>query len=355
MHCIGVDVSKQELVTFDGKNEHVFPNIRGLTEFRRFVLGTVDAFIVFEPTSTYSRRLEAFCRAENIRCCQPNPRVVPHLRLIGRGRSKTDSSDAELLYRYGIERGYGEAEELTSDALAQELVACLAWFRVTQKARVAYQGLYEALENDPATSETLLAGLRGEITDLKNKEVHHIGQATAAVSRHEEAGQQLQSLLSIPGIGPITALTLLSLFRKHPAVSRSQIVALVGLDPIQFQSGTSIHRKAKISKRGNRTGTQAAVRSNALSSSLQPEHPVNLPPTQGSRQTRQGSSDSCSTKAPSDRSCHLQERRCLPASHRRDSLTSNTASAPRARPWLGQLDAALLSISPPTQSVATNP
>ena len=72
------------------------------------------------------------------------------------------------------------------------------------------------------------------------------------MSRHEEAGQQLQSLLSIPGIDPITALTLLSLFRKHPAVSRSQIVALVGLDPIQLQSGTSIHRKAKISKRGNR-------------------------------------------------------------------------------------------------------
>lgn len=34
MHCIGVDVSKQELVTFDGKNERIFPNIRGLPEFQ---------------------------------------------------------------------------------------------------------------------------------------------------------------------------------------------------------------------------------------------------------------------------------------------------------------------------------
>ncbi len=26
MHCIGVDVSKQELVTYDGLRERVFPN-----------------------------------------------------------------------------------------------------------------------------------------------------------------------------------------------------------------------------------------------------------------------------------------------------------------------------------------
>ena len=68
MHCIGVDVSKQELVTFDGKSERIFPNIRGLPEFQQFVKRTVDAFIVFEPTSTYSRRLEAFCRTKQEGC-----------------------------------------------------------------------------------------------------------------------------------------------------------------------------------------------------------------------------------------------------------------------------------------------
>jgi transposase len=50
----------------------------------------------------------------------------------------------------------------------------------------------------------------------------------------------------------ITALTLLVLFRKYPVANRSQIVALAGLDPIQFQSGISVHGKTRISKRGNR-------------------------------------------------------------------------------------------------------
>ena len=121
MHCIGVDVSKQELVTFDGKRERIFPNTHGLATFRRFLKRATDAFVVFEPTSTYSRRLETLCRAQRISCCQLNPRVVPHLRQVGKGRSKTDSSDAKLLYRYGIERGHGEAVQLENDALAESV------------------------------------------------------------------------------------------------------------------------------------------------------------------------------------------------------------------------------------------
>jgi transposase len=252
MHCIGVDVSKQELVTFDGVSEHVFANTPGLAAFRRFIGSAADLVIVFEPTSTYSRRLEMLCRAERIACCQLNPRVVPHYRQVGKGRSKTDKTDAELLYRYGIERGQEEAEQLANDALAQAVAVHLACYRVVQKARVAYQGLLEALEHDPATGKSLLSGLRREIEDLKTRETRQIAQAQAVAAKDEDAARRLDALLSTPGIGPITALTLLALFRKYPNVNRQQLVALGGLDPIQVQSGTSVHGKSRISKRGNR-------------------------------------------------------------------------------------------------------
>jgi transposase len=58
-------------------------------------------------------------------------------------------------------------------------------------------------------------------------------------------------LLGIPGVGPITAITLLALFRKYSDANRRQMVALAGLDPIQIQSGTSVHGKSRISKRGS--------------------------------------------------------------------------------------------------------
>jgi len=252
MHCIGVDVSKQELVTFDGTQERVFPNTHGLPEFGRFLKGSGGVLVVFEPTSTYSRRLETLCRTQRVWCCPLNPRVVPHLRQVGKGRSKTDSSDAELLYRYGIERGHSEAVQLGNDSLAESIQARLACYRVAQKARVACQGVVEALSQDPATPKELLAELKAEIADLKVKENHHLVAAERLVEGDAQAGQRLVALLSIPGVGPITALTLLSLFRKYMDANRRQIVALAGLDPIQFQSGTSVRGKSRISKRGNR-------------------------------------------------------------------------------------------------------
>lgn len=252
MHCIGVDVSKQELVTFDGSKERVFPNTHGLDAFVRFLKRSTDPFIVFEPTSTYSRRLETLCRTRQILCCQLNPRVVPHLRWVGKGRSKTDSSDAELLYRYGIERGHSEATQLKKDALAESIQARLTCYRVAQKSRVAYQNVLEAMREDPATSDQLLAEVATEIREMKRKECQQADAAQQLVMGDGEAERRFTALLSIPGIGPITALTLLALFRKYPGANRSQIVALAGFDPIQIQSGTSIHGKSRISKRGNR-------------------------------------------------------------------------------------------------------
>jgi len=252
MNCIGVDVSKQELVTYDGKKERIFPNMPGLEAFHRFLKKSRDPLVVFEPTSTYSRRLEALCRTRRISCCQLNPRVVPHLRLVGKGRSKTDSSDAELLYRYGIERGQQEAAQLENDALAESIQARLSCYRVIQKSRVAYQNVLEALSQDPASSSELLEEIRAEVRELKRKEKQQVDAAQNLIRDNSDAKERFVLLLSIPGVGPITALTLVSLFRKYANANRSQIVALAGFDPIQIQSGTSVHGKSRISKRGNR-------------------------------------------------------------------------------------------------------
>ena len=252
MHCIGVDVSKQELVTFDGKKERLFPNTQGLDAFARFLKKSQDPLVVFEPTSTYSRRLETLCRKRHVSCCQLNPRVVPHLRLVGKGRSKTDSSDAELLYRYGIERGQQEAAQLENDALAESIQARLTCYRVAQKSRVAYQNVLEALSHDPATSGELLDEVREEIRESKAKERQQVNAAQKLIEDDSDTNSRFDLLLSIPGVGPITALTLVALFRKYANSNRSQIVALAGFDPIQIQSGTSVHGKSRISKRGNR-------------------------------------------------------------------------------------------------------
>ncbi|MCD6183099.1 MAG: IS110 family transposase, partial [Thermovirga sp.] len=51
--------------------------------------------------------------------------------------------------------------------------------------------------------------------------------------------------------GIVTALYLLVFFFKFPDANRKQITALAGLDPIQHQSGNSVHGKPRISKQGS--------------------------------------------------------------------------------------------------------
>jgi len=252
MQCIGVDMSKQTLVTYDGMKERVFPNRKGLPELAKFLDHGRKVLIVFEATSIYSRKLEAFCQERGLPAVKLNPRLIPNLREVSNKRSKTDQTDAELLYRYGIERGESEAQELRPvDRLTRAISVQLAIYRVTQKARVAYQGLFEALSQDLSTPKELLVELSEMITALKEKEQECIAGAQRLVEEEEVAADSLQALLSIPGVGPITAITLLALFRRYPDTNRRQIVALVGLDPLEHRSGSSVQRKPRISKRGN--------------------------------------------------------------------------------------------------------
>ena len=252
MQCIGVDVSKQVLVTYDGDKERIFPNRKDLPEFAEFVNHGRDVLIVFEATSTYSRKLETFCREKSIPVVKLNPRLIPSLREVSNKRSKTDRTDAEVLYRYGVERGEDEARrEQSVDRLTRAISAQLMLYRVTQKARVSYQGVFEALSQDPSTPGELLDEISEMIASLKEKERECIARAEDLIEGDGEASQSLQVLMTIPGVGLVTAITLVALFRRYPGTNRKQIVALVGFDPIEYRSGSSVHKKPKISKRGN--------------------------------------------------------------------------------------------------------
>ena len=66
-------------------------------------------------------------------------------------------------------------------------------------------------------------------------------------------GRRYELLLSIKGIGRISAIAILSELSVLPDdMTDRQWVAHAGLDPREFESGTSIRLPARISKRGNK-------------------------------------------------------------------------------------------------------
>ncbi|HWS70634.1 MAG TPA: transposase, partial [Thermoanaerobaculia bacterium] len=78
-------------------------------------------------------------------------------------------------------------------------------------------------------------------------------QATALVEASSEVEAVYRLLRTISGIGHVTALQLMAELLMLPAdMTARQLVAHAGLDPRQYESGTSVQRAPRISKAGNR-------------------------------------------------------------------------------------------------------
>lgn len=74
------------------------------------------------------------------------------------------------------------------------------------------------------------------------------------ISQDAQLKHHYDLLVSIPGIGETSAVRLLAEIRDFREFSNArQLTAYAGLNPRQFQSGISVHRKSRLSKTGNAT------------------------------------------------------------------------------------------------------
>jgi transposase len=93
--------------------------------------------------------------------------------------------------------------------------------------------------------------MKKELELLEQAETTIIQEMEKIVKGDSSLLESYQNLISMPGIGTITAIAFIHFFKKYPNANRSEIVALAGLDPKQKESGSSVKGKAKISKSGN--------------------------------------------------------------------------------------------------------
>lgn len=77
-------------------------------------------------------------------------------------------------------------------------------------------------------------------------------QIQACLNQHALLRQQRDLLVSIPGISELTAAKLLTEIPNVLAFDNvRQLVAYAGLNPKQYRSGSSVHRRSRISKTGS--------------------------------------------------------------------------------------------------------
>ncbi len=113
----------------------------------------------------------------------------------------------------------------------------------------------------------MINDLKKSIKNSKLKEQEILSRIKDIINLDKKLKKGYNNIKSLTGIGEVGAIVLLHLFIKYPDANQRQIASLTGLDPIEKTSGTSIHKKSKISKAGSRVyrgslfmGVMSAIR-----------------------------------------------------------------------------------------------
>lgn len=254
---VGIDISKQYLDVFDPRVGHVerLANVAGEIAALAARLARAGDSVVFEATGVYDRALGLGLEAAGIGYSRVNPGQARAFARAAGFHAKTDGVDARMLAALGraLRPRTAEPQDADRDQLARlhkrrdQLVAMRAQERTRLKD--------ETCEAARASLAEHLAWLDDQVRGFERQ----IRQLLAERPRLADNERRLRSA---PGVGPVTAVTLLALLPELGHRSPKTIAALVGLAPFNADSG---QRRGHRSIRGGRKRVRDALYMAAVS------------------------------------------------------------------------------------------
>jgi transposase len=230
---VGLDVAKAhlDLATEPPTAARRFPHDEaGLSAVVAHLRPLAPALIVLEATGGYEADVAAALAVAGLPVAVVNPRQVRDFaKALGR-LAKTDVLDATVLAAFAA-RVRPEPRPLP-DAAQQALTAL-----VTRRRQ-----LVEML----GAEQNRLLVAHGRVKHDVQTHIHYLQQRLKATTddlettiRQSPVWRAQDDLLrSVPGIGPTTSATLLAELPELGRLSRQQIAALVGVAPLNRDSGT---------------------------------------------------------------------------------------------------------------------
>lgn len=257
-HFIGIDVSKSTLqVYIPIKDENI--SIENTKKSLKSLYGKLKKYykkeiqklvFIFEPTGSYSSLLKHFCNEKEIKAFIVNPRQSSNFAKALDNRSKSDIIDAEMLHKFHVMAKDGDILIPIIDEVQESLGSMLGYYKLLQKQRNSFSNHLEALEAKEGKS-FIEKKLKKEIKNIKNQEENMLKEMKNLILSDSKLAKSFECIISFKGVGDISSIVLLHLFISYPKANRQEITALSGLDVIETSSGTSVHRRNRISKRGN--------------------------------------------------------------------------------------------------------
>ena len=259
MNSIGLDVSKSTIAVhipkgnLDLEIENTLPALKSLyAKLKKLYKKEFKALVwVFESTGSYSSLLYRFCAQRGIRVFLPNPKQARGFAKAIAQRNKSDRIDARVLAASVVIAKAREIKVPTLDPLVESFKELLGYYRLLIKQKSQWKNHQEALRAK-GTNVQLLRRIERQIQGIEKEQQTLLASLVDTIRQDEELSRKFEALLSIPGVGELTAIVLLHLFLRYPDANQRQIVSLAGLDPLIRESGSSLKSKARISKAGDR-------------------------------------------------------------------------------------------------------
>jgi transposase len=228
---VGIDVSKANLdIAFDsGEAKSVVNDDAGIATLVEDLKKSQPQLVVLEATGGLELAVTAALTVAGISVAVVNPRQVRDLaRALGR-LAKTDRLDARVLAQFG--KAVRPQARPVRDAQSQALEDLVA------RRRQLVEMLTSEKNRLSMSRRTSASDIRAHIRWLE-KRLKKIDQdLNNAIKRSPVWRENDELLQSVPGVGSVVSMTMLANLPELGTLNRKQIAALVGVAPLNRDSG----------------------------------------------------------------------------------------------------------------------
>lgn len=263
---VGIDVASKELVVSLGHmNEEAETRIYVHKAFNNNKKGfealiawvkkqtTVEASVrfVMEPTGVYHEPLAYFLSEKGYAVTIVMPNKISNFFKTLEIKTVTDKSMSAAIALFGLEKKlddwvppkkvFRELRQLTRER--EQLII----------ERTTLKNQLHAEQAEAWPGERTINRIKDRINFVNGQLKEILAEITAATKQDHELNQSVQTIITIPGIGLLSAAVILAETNGFELIrSKKQITSYAGLDVKEKESGTSVKGKPRISKRGNK-------------------------------------------------------------------------------------------------------
>jgi len=251
-NVVGIDVSKDKLDLHflpKAKNSQVNNSSPGIKKLITRLPAAGEVFIILEATGGYENRVVEELLLVGHMVARVNPRQVRDFAKATGMLAKTDSIDAKVIAEFGSMLKPRTLEPVTEEELQlQELITRrkqLIDLRIAENNR-----LEQARTTLSKDSIANIVNVLSEQIDALSNEI------SKRINENDDWNDKVTILSSVPGVGELTAATLIAELPELGELNRAEIASLAGLAPFNNDSG---RKKGKRSIRGGRSNVRAVL------------------------------------------------------------------------------------------------